>query len=55
MLVDLERVVHLNLSDTQIDDSLMRLSKNLYVHEQLIVDLNYRFSLVFCGIAMDGH
>ena len=55
MLVDLRGVVHLNLPGTQLDDELLRLSKNIYLREQLTVDLLYRFSLAFYGIAMDDH
>ena len=51
MLVGLKGVVHLSLLVTQLDDSLLRLSKNLYLREQLMVELRYYFSLVFCDIA----
>jgi len=43
----------LSLFGTQLDDSLMRLSQNLYLREKLIVDLRYCLSLAFCGIMMD--
>jgi len=55
MLVDLRRVVHLNLPSTQLDDALLRLSKNIYLREQLTVDRLYRFSLALYGIAMDDY
>jgi len=54
MLVDLGGGVHLSLSGTQLDDSLLRFSKNFYLREQLIVDLRYRLSLAFHDITMDG-
>ena len=53
MLVDLGGGVHLSLSGTQLNNSLLCLSKNLYLCEQLNVDMRYRLSLAFCGIAMD--
>ena len=56
MLVDLRREgrVHLSLPSTQLNDSLLRFLKNLYLREQLMVDLRYRLSLAFCGVVMDG-
>ena len=54
MLVDLGGGVHLSLSDTQLEDLLLRLSQDLYLREQLVVDLCYHLSLAFCGITMDG-
>jgi len=54
MLVDLGGGVHLSLPGAQLDDSLLRFLKNLYVGEQLMVDLRYSLSLAFCDIAMDG-
>jgi len=53
MLVYLGGGVHLSFPGTQLDD-LLRFSKNLYLLEQLMVDLHYHLSLVFCSIAMDG-
>ena len=54
MLVDLGGGVHLSLPGAQLDESLLRFSKNLYLREQLMVDLCYSLSLAFCGIVMDG-
>ena len=42
MLVGLGGGIHLSLPSTQLDDLLLRLSKNLYLREQLMVDLRYR-------------
>ena len=39
MLVDIRGCVHLGLSDAQFNDSLLRFSKNLYLREQLMVDM----------------
>jgi len=55
VLVHLEKGIHLSLPGTHLDDLLLQLSKNLYLHEQLMVDLCYLLSLAFCGIAMDGN
>ena len=41
MLVDLGGGVHLSLPSTQLNDSLLRFLKNLYLREQLMVDLRY--------------
>ena len=54
MLVDLRGGVHLSLSGIQLDDLLLRFSKNLYLREQLMVDLHYCFSLALCDVTMDG-
>ena len=54
MWVDLGGSVHLSLLGVQLDDSLLRLLKNLYLREQLMVDLRYRLTLAFCGVVMDG-
>ena len=51
MLIDL-RGVHLSLPGTQRDS--LRFSKNLYLREQLMVDLRNRLSLALRGIATDG-
>jgi len=52
MLVELGDV-HLSLSGTQLDYSLLRFSNNFYLREQLMVDLRYCLSLAFCGITMN--
>jgi len=54
VLVDLEGGAHLSLPGTQLDDSLLRFSKNIYLRGQLMVDLRYCLSLAFCGIPMDN-
>ena len=54
MLVDLGGHVHLSLPSTQLNDLLLCFSKNLYLREQLMIDLHYCLSLAFRGIAMDG-
>jgi len=54
ILVDLEEGVHLSLPGIQFDDSLLCFSKNVYLCEQLMVDLRYCLSLTFYGIEMDG-
>jgi len=52
--IDLWGNVHLTLLGAQLDDSLLRFSKNLYQYEKLLVDLHYHLSLAFCGVAMNG-
>ena len=54
MLVDLGGGVHPSLPGPQLDDSLLRLSKNLYLREHMMVDLRYCLSLAFCVIAING-
>ena len=46
--------VHLGVPGTQLNNSLLHFLKNLYLREQLMVDLRYCLSLTFCGIAMYG-
>ena len=45
--------VHLGLPGAQLNDPLLRFSKNLYLCEQLIVDLCHRLSLVFGDMDSD--
>ena len=54
MWVDIGVCVHPSLLAAQLDDLLLRFSENIYLREQLMVDLHYRLSLAFHNITMDG-
>jgi len=53
-LIDLGERVHQSLLGTYLDDSLLRFSQNIYLREQLMIDLCYCLALTFSCIAMDG-
>jgi len=54
VLVDFGRGVYLGLPGTQAIDSLLPLSKDLYLREQLMVDLHHCLTFAFGSIVMDG-
>ena len=46
--------VNLGFPCAQLNDSFLSFSKDIYLREELAVDLRYRSSLAFSGITMDG-
>ena len=54
MWVNLRKSVRMSLTGAQLEEQLLSYSKNLYLLEQLMVDLCYCLSLAFYGVAMDG-